>query len=190
MRKVIVSNLMSLDGFFADKDGGLDWFQVDKEFLDYAAEMLHEADTLLFGRATYELMAAYWPTDQAGKDQFDIAERMNHLPKIVYSRTIKSPQWENSRLGAADIGEEIASLKHNDGKPGKNLVILGSGTIVNQLTRLKLIDEYRLFVHSVFLGEGKPVVGPIGDKLLLGLKSVRKFGTGLVMLTYTYNDPL
>jgi dihydrofolate reductase len=187
MRKLIVSNLVSLDGFFADKDGGLDWFQVDREFLDYAVEMLNEADTLIFGRATYQHMADYWPTDQVGKYQLVIAERMNHLPKIVYSRTLKSPHWENSRLGAASIGEEITALKQNEGKPGKNLVILGSGTIVNQLTRLKLIDEYRLFIHSVLLGEGKPLVGPIGDKLLLELTRVRKFDSGLVMLTYIYN---
>ncbi len=95
MRKVIVSNLMSLDGFFEGPDQKLDWFVVDEEFLEYAEGMLRNADTLLFGRKTYQHMADYWPTAPAD----EIENQMNNLPKIVFSRTLQSAEWKNSNSG-------------------------------------------------------------------------------------------
>ena len=112
MRKVIVSNLASLDGFFETLDKKLDWCVTDEEFFAYAREMLRAADTLLFGRTTYELMANYWPT--APSDE--IADKMNNLPKLVFSRTLQEVEWNNSRLAKSGPQEEVSKLKSQSGK--------------------------------------------------------------------------
>ena len=124
MRKLIVSNLMSLDGFFEGTNHEIDWFVVDKEFLDYAAEMLRSVDTILFGRRTYEHMAAYWPS--APEDE--IADKMNSLHKIVFSRTLAKADWNNSHLVKGDIADEISALKQ---QPGRDMVVLGSAMLAS-----------------------------------------------------------
>lgn len=98
MRKVIVSNLVSLDGYFEGSNRELDWHRVDEELNEYAIELLNSVDTLLFGRVTYELMVSYWPTESAITNDPIIAEKMNTLPKIIFSRTLTKVDWNNSRL--------------------------------------------------------------------------------------------
>jgi dihydrofolate reductase len=142
MRRIIVSNLVSLDGFFEGPNKELDWFMPDEEFLDYAKEMLRSADCLLFGRLTYQHMANYWPTAPAG----EIADRMNSLPKIVFSRTLRTVEWKNSRLAEGTLVEEIARLKE---RPGMDVVILGSASVASALLQQGLIDEYRIILHPV-----------------------------------------
>src|SRR5436190_1250490 len=104
MRKVIVSNMVSLDGFFAGLNGELDWHVVEDEFNQYAVNLLNSVDTILFGRLTYQLMAAYWPIPAAITDDPLVAQKMNTLSKVVFSKTLDKVEWNNSRLVKSDIG--------------------------------------------------------------------------------------
>jgi len=177
MRRLIVSNVMSLDGYFESKDKKLDWFVVDEEFLAYAAEMLRSVDTIVFGRATYEHMAAYWPS--APKDE--IAEAMNSLPKIVFSRTLDQAEWNNSRLVKGDAANEIAKLKQ---QPGKDMVILGSAMLASALLQAGLIDEYRVILTPILLGAGNPMFQGIEGRIRLKLEKTKLLRSGVVVLYY------
>ncbi|RDE17930.1 MAG: riboflavin biosynthesis protein RibD [Candidatus Thorarchaeota archaeon] len=181
MGRIIVSNLVSVDGFFAGPNGEIDWHNVDAEFNEYANDLLSTVDGLLFGRVTYQMMADYWPTSSAITNDPIIAEKMNSLPKIVFSRTLKKAEWKNTRLVKGDIKQEISKLKR---QPGKDLVVLGSGTIVSTLTQLGLIDEYRIIVNPVVLGDGKTMFRGIRDRLSLRLLKTRTFRSGNVLLYY------
>lgn len=184
MRHVIVSEMVTLDGFFAGLHGDIDWHTVDDEFNAYSDELLSSVDTLLFGRVTYELMASYWPTPSAIADDPIIADKMNTLPKIVFSKTLDKVewgQWDNARLVKGDIVEEISRLKQ---QLGKDMVILGSGSIVSTLAPLGVIDEYRLIVNPVVLGNGKPLFAGLKDALDLKLLKTKTFRSGNVLLYY------
>lgn len=185
MRKVVMVNLVSVDGFFAGSDGNLDWHVVDDEFNRAAVEMIMRFDTILFGRVTYQLFEGYWPkaaTDPStSKEDRIIASKMNEMAKAVFSRTLPDVGWENSKLIKGDIAEEVPKLTQ---QPGKDIVIYGSGTIVRQLTNLSLIDEYQLMVNPVILGEGKPLFQNTQNMLDLKLASSRVFESGNILLTY------
>ncbi len=182
MRKVVVSNVMSLDGFIAGPNGELDWHTaiVDDEFQRYAAELLATIDTILFGRVTYQLMEFYWPTATPEKDDPRIIDALNNYPKVVFSRTLKSAGWKNVRLVHRDPVEEVLALK---GQQGKNIVIYGSGELVALLSQKGVIDDYRLIIAPVVLGGGKRMFGS-GERLPLKLEETRKFGSGAVLLRY------
>lgn len=127
MRRLIVSNLMSLDGLFEEApDATFDWPVVEEEFFSYAREMLRSIDTILFGRRTYLHMAAYWPS--APRDE--IADQMNNLDKVVFSRTLERADWKKSRLVRGDAAEEVAKLKR---AAGRDMVILGSASLASSL---------------------------------------------------------
>lgn len=179
MRKIIVSNLVSLDGYFEGMNQDLSWFMVDEEFFDYARKLLHEADTILFGRTTYQQMAAYWPNTK--DNDAVITEKMNSLKKIVFSKTLDKAEWNNSIVIKEKIDEEINKLKQ---QPGKDMVIFGSGTIVSEFTQWKLIDEYRLIINPVILGNGNPLFRSLNEKLNLKLTDTKKLKSGVVILTY------
>jgi dihydrofolate reductase len=114
MRKVILSNAVTLDGFFAGPNGELDWHIVDEELHQYAIDLLSNVDALLFGRVTYQLMADYWPAaatnPSTSKSDLKIADKMNNLPKIVFSKTLQQVEWNNSRLVKDNIAEEISKM--------------------------------------------------------------------------------
>jgi len=179
MRKVIVSNIVSIDGFIAGPQGEIDWFAWNEETADYCKEMLASIDTILFGRVTYELMAGYWPT--ATEEDPVIFAAMNNLPKVVFSRTLHAVTWRNARLADSDLATEINRLKQ---QPGKDLVIFGSGSLVAALTELGLIDDYRFFVTPVILGSGKVQFTALKERSKLKLIENRTFGTGVVLLRY------
>ncbi len=181
MRKVFMFNLVSLDGYFEGPNRDISWHNVDAEFNEYAVDMLNSVDTLLFGRVTYELMANYWPTADAMKNDPIVAEKMNSLPKIVFSRTLDKVEWQNTRLVKDNIAEEIQKLKKQS---GKDMVILGSGSIVSALAPLGVIDEYRIMVNPVVLGSGKSLFKGIKDRLNLELLKTRTFKSGNVLLFY------
>jgi dihydrofolate reductase len=181
MRKIIVSNYVTLDGFFAGPNGEFDWFVWDDETAEYAKGLLKSIDTILFGRVTYELMAGYWPTASPPAEDPIIIDAMNNLPKIVFSKTMDKVAWKNSRLAKGDIAEEISKLKQ---QPGRDIVIYGSGSIVSTLTQLGLIDEYRIFVNPVVLGSGKPMFKGLHDRLNLKLLTTKTFNCGVVLLHY------
>ena len=135
----------------------------------------------MFGRITYELMASYWPTPKAIKNDPIVAEGMNSMPKVVFSRTLDKASWSNTKLVKGDIASEIRKMKR---EPGKGMAILGSGSIVSQLAPEGVIDEYQLVVTPVVLGQGRTMFDGIKDKLNLKLTKTRTFGNGKVYLCY------
>jgi dihydrofolate reductase len=177
MRRVVVSNLMSLDGFFEGPNEELDWFVMDEQFFDYSRTLLRSVDTILFGRATYEHMARYWPS--APPDE--IADRMNGLCKIVFSRTLEAANWSHSRLVRGDAAEEVVRLKQ---LPGRDMVVLGSASLASSLLQAELVDEYRVIVNPVLIGRGKPLFRDIKQRLRLKLSQTQCFGSGTVVLYY------
>jgi dihydrofolate reductase len=181
MSKVTVFNFVTLNGYFEGPKGDTSWHVHGAEESEYAVEMLRSGDTLLFGRVTYEFMAGYWPTLDAIKNDPIVAEGMNKADKIVFSRTLKKVEWSNTRLVKDNIEEEIGKMKQ---MPGKNMTLLGSGSIVTQLAQQGLIDEYQIMVDPVVLGDGTPIFKGIKHRLNLKLTRTRTFRTGVVLLCY------
>lgn len=181
MRKIIFQMMISLDGYFEGPGREIDWHNVDDEFNEYAAELLNSVNTLLFGRVTYELMAGYWPSRDAVENDPVIAAKMNSLQKIVFSNTLKEVSWNNTRLVSGNITDEIIKLKQNYDKP---VAILGSSDLAVELARNGLIDEFRIMINPVILGEGKPLLAGINARIRLKLTKTRVFKSGNVLLYY------
>jgi dihydrofolate reductase len=185
MRNVILLMHVSLDGFVAGPNGEMDWIRFDDQLVDDVAELTDTADTALFGRVTYQMMAGYWPTaadsPDATKHDIDHARWVNQAPKLVFSRTLKSAEWQNSRIVRDNFPEEIARLK---AQPGKNLLMIGSTTTAHTFMQLGLIDEYRINVNPVVLGSGSPLFAEIKDTINLQLVSAKAYASGVVGLHY------
>lgn len=187
MRKVIVSMNITLDGFMSGANRELDWhFQSwTDEMAESACGQLSKADTILLGRVTYRAMAGYWtaaiidPSFPRGDIGF--AEMMNNHTKVVFSKTMTTPEWHNTRLAKGNITDEIARLKRQQ---GKDMIIYGSGSIVSTLMRLGLVDEYRIWVHPVILGKGRPLFNGLREKLKMNLFKTETFDSGVVILYY------
>jgi dihydrofolate reductase len=182
MRKLAVFNNVTLDGYFTDVHGDMSWAHADDaEWTAFAAENASGGGVLLLGRITYELMASYWPTPAALTTAPAVAEGMNRMQKVVFSRTLKKASWQNTTLVTGDIVAAVRKLKSEAG-PG--MAILGSGSIVSQLAQAGLIDEYQIVVHPVVLGRGKTMFDGIKKRLSLRLTKTRVFGNGNVVLWY------
>ncbi|OGW39487.1 MAG: riboflavin biosynthesis protein RibD [Nitrospirae bacterium GWC2_56_14] len=181
MRKLFLFNMITLDGYFEGPGRDISWHNVDAEFNEYAVAMLNSVDLLLFGRVTYELMAGYWPTPDVMKNDPLVAERMNNLWKIVFSRTLDRASWHNTRLVKENIEEEIIKVKKQS---GKDMALFGSGSIMAAFAQRGLIDEYRIMVNPVVLGSGNPLFKGMKEKLDLELVDTRTFGNGNVLLSY------
>jgi dihydrofolate reductase len=179
MRKIIVSNYVSLDGFFAGPNGEIDWFVWDEETAQYSRELAASIDTILFGRVTYKLMADYWPT--VTTEDPIITDYMNNSLKIVFSRTLEKADWNNTRLLREINAEQILDMKE---QPGKDIVIYGSGSLVSTLAQSGLIDDYRIFVNPVVLGRGKHLFAGLKERLKLNLLRTKTFQCGVVLLHY------
>ena len=182
MRKLFAFNMVSLDGFFEGPNQDINWHRVDDEFNQFAIEQTGSVDMLLFGRVTYELMASYWPTPAAAADDPIIADMMNRLPKVVFSRTLQMADWNNTRLVKGHIAEEITALKQ---QPGKDLALFGSANLLSTLVPMGLIDEHRIIINPVVLSHGTPLFQGIKDHLDLELLKTRTFRNGNVLLVYT-----
>ncbi len=181
MRKVILFMMTTLDGYFEGPKQEIDWHNVDAEFNDFAIQQLNEVDTLLFGRKTYEMMASYWPTDQARKDDPVVAGKMNTTPKLVFSRTLTKADWENTRLVKANLAAEVKKLK---GQAGKDLIIFGSSDLGVGFLKEGLLDEVRVMINPVILGGGVALFQGFDDRLKLKLLKTRTFHNGNVLLYY------
>ena len=184
MRKLIVFNSVTVDGYFADKHGSMSWAHSDRQDAEWDAFVTGSASgsgTLLFGRITYDLMASYWPTPVALKNDPVLAERMNRMAKFVFSRTLDDASWNNTKLIRGDIAAELGRMKT---EPGDGMTILGSGSIVAQLAPEGLIDEYQIVVNPVVLGAGTTMFEGLERKLDLKLAKTRQFGNGKVLLCY------
>jgi len=184
MSRLIVFNQVSADGYFTDANNDIRWAKErnrDPEFQAFVADNAKSGGTLLFGRVTYEMMKSYWPTPEAKKNDPVVAEQMNILPKVVFSKTLDEPSWNNTRLVKDGMASEVRKLKKES---GPQMVIMGSGTIVSQLTNENLIDEYQFVVYPIILGKGRSMFEGVQDKLDLKLKKSRTFGNGIVLVTY------
>lgn len=181
MRKVIFFNLTSLDGYFEGPDRDINWHNVDDEFNEFASQQTGEFGAFLFGRVTYELMAGYWPTEDAKRDDPIIAELMNSLPKIVFSKTLKKVEWENTRLVKDNFVEAISKLKQ---EAGRDIAIFGSSDLTVTLMEQGLVDEYRIMINPIVLGSGKPVFKGIKNQTKLKLIKTKTFKSGNILLYY------
>jgi len=187
MRKISVFNFISVDGYYAGPGGDISWAKArqddeqDPEESDFGRKGVGAGNILLFGRITYEMMAGYWPSPMAMKNSPEMAEGMNKAEKIVFSRTLKKAAWNNSRIAGGEMVEAIRKLRQ---EPGKDMTVLGSGSIVTQLAQEGLIDEYQLMIHPVVLGKGSSIFGGVSRQLDLELTATRSFTSGVVLLCY------
>ena len=179
MRKLIMWNLITLDGYFeGEKNWDLPWHEKawGEELERYSIEQLESADMLLFGRVTYEGMAAYWQTAEG-----TIADYMNRLPKAVCSRTLQTATWNNTTLIKTDVAAEIARLKPLG---NGNIFVFGSANLSHTLSDAKLFDEYRLCIAPVLHGKGRPLFSAGRIPQELELLETRPLTTGCVILRY------
>ena len=182
MRKLIVFNMVSVDGFFVDSKGDMRWaHKNDTEWNAFTSGNASSSGVLVFGRITYELMASYWPTPMALQNSPVVAKGMNEMPKIVFSRTLDKVSWSNTKLIKGDLAAEVRKLKQES---GPDMVILGSGSIVSQLTQENLIDEHQLALSPIVLGKGRTLFEGVQEKMNLKRTNSRSFGNGTVFVCY------
>ena len=186
MRKIVVSEFVSLDGVVEDpggaekfKHGGWSFKFRDDQVPKYKLDELEASDALLLGRVTYEGFAKAWPSV---KDDVGFADKMNNMSKYVVSTTLKKLDWNNSRLIKSNVAEEVKKLKQ---QPGKDILVYGSGKLVNTLLKHDLVDELRLMVHPVVLGSGRRLFDDSAETMkILKLEDSKTFPSGVVLLSY------
>jgi dihydrofolate reductase len=182
MPRLTAFEQISLDGFFTDAHGDMSWaHKDDPEWNEFAGSNASGGGALLFGRVTYEMMVAYWPTAAAREKAPAVAEGMNSMPKYVFSRTLGSASWKNTTVLKGDPVAEVRRLKS---EAGPNLAILGSGTIVSQLAQARLIDELQMVVDPIVLGKGRTLFEGVEQRIPLKLSRTRAFRNGNVVLWY------
>ena len=178
MRRVVLQMGVTLDGYVAGPGGEGDWGlpDEDRDVRAWKVASVRQAGTHIMGRVTYEAMAAYWPTATN-----DYAAPMNDIPKVVFSRTLPAAGWASSRIARGDLAGEIAALRNES---GGDIFAHGGATFVQALSRLGLIDEYRLIIHPVALGNGLPLFRDLAGPLRLDLAEAREFPGGTVIHVY------
>ncbi|WP_375038279.1 dihydrofolate reductase family protein [Acinetobacter sp. RW6] len=187
MRKLVLFLHASLDGFVEGPNGAMDigWIAYDADLANHAKEILSTADTVIWGRATYQMMYDYWSTmlsnPAASEHERNHAEWIEKTEKIVFSTTLDKVEWNNSRLVKDHVEEEIHKLKQ---KQGKDMVILGSPRFAHYLMQLGLIDEYKITVSPVLIGSGLPLFQGIEEKTNLKLIENKTFASGAIGLHY------
>jgi dihydrofolate reductase len=181
MRTLASFIFTSLDGFYEGPNAEIDWPIVDEEFKDFAIRQLDEADTLGFGRATYEHMAAYWPTDQAQANDPAIASLMNTKPKLVFSTALEHADWSDTTVIGGDAVERIDEVKAS---PGGELLVLGSAHLTASFAAAGALDELRIMVCPIVLGQGRSLFEHLKNRVALQLVDVRRFDSGNVVLSY------
>lgn len=183
MGRLIYSMLVSLDGYIEGPNHALDWAIVDEQFHKYVNDRERDLGAFVYGRRTYEVMAAFWPTADANPAHpdyiVDFARIWKSKPKFVFSRTLEKVEW-NSKLVRGNVAEEVAKLKQQY----RGDLAVGGANLAATLMRLGLIDEYQLYVNPVILGGGTPMFPALSDRIGLRLVETRAFGTGVVFLRY------
>jgi dihydrofolate reductase len=185
MRRIVVTEFISLDGVIEDpggaegtEHGGWTFQFNDPEGMKYKLDEVKEHDAMLLGRVTYEGFAAAWP---GMKDDVGFAEKMNAMTKYVVSRTLGHADWSNSTVLSGDVAEEVAALKQ---QPGGDVLVAGSASLVGELIAHDLIDEYRLMMFPIVLGSGKRLFADTTGAPMLKLVDVRRLDSGTLILTY------
>lgn len=188
MRKIVLDSIISLDGCYTDGKSQIDWFDFVDEDMTWSHDILTRAGTLVFGRTTYVDFSGVFPSMDPAKSGFDpyIVERLNSLPKLVFSKTLKEGGWKPVTILGSDPAKELARLKKED---GKDILLLGSGSIAAAAVRAGLVDEYRLRVEPIILGTGRPLFLAPGGRTKLKLVKAWPFPSGVVGLHYV-NAPL
>lgn len=185
MGKLSVFNFVSLDGYYKDLTNNISWHKHSPKGSDeneFAEKGAQSESILLFGRVTYEMMSGWWPTPMAKQADPLMAEGMNKSEKIVFSKTLKKAEWNNTRV-VSDLLEEVKRLKKTS---SKDLTILGSGSIVTQLAEAGLIDEYQIMLDPVAIGGGTSIFKGLNQPLELKLADSKVFNSGVVLLTYKH----
>ena len=180
MRKLIAAINMTFAAF-CDHTYGI----ADEELHQHFTDLINSGDTILYGRKTYQLMEDYWPTlikqPSGDKTMDDFAIAIDKIPKIVFSHTLKSLQWDSARLAKGNIQEEVLALKNETGGP----IFVGSPSLIVECTNLKLVDEYHICVHPVIAGKGLPLFKNMTGSVNLNLVKAKTFVSGVVVLYYT-----
>ena len=179
MRKLIVSEWVTLDGVFdGDTMGQWEMPYNSDDKVEFVKDGILASDALLIGRVTYEMLAAYWPTQQ--NNEMGWADWVNSIPKYVISSTLKKAEWNNSTIIKKNVVEEIIKLKQ---QPGQNLLITGSAALVQSLMETDLVDEYQFLVHPIIMGSGKRFFKD-GMNTSLKLVKTKTFRSGVILLSY------
>ena len=188
LRKIIWNMHVSLDGFVAGQNGEIDWIYLNDRIFEDGHAVIKTADTALYGRKTYEIMRSYWPTaaknPDAPKHDIDHASWVNPALKVVVSRSLKDPTWENTRIIRNNVSEEVADLKKQS---GKNIMLFASPTLGSTLMNNDLIDEFWFNVSPIVLGRGKPLFQNVRNTRQLNLIGSKSYENGVVNLHYSRN---
>lgn len=194
MRKLVVSMNLSLDGFMAGPEQGLDWHLEcwTSEMGDELSLQLAKADTIVLGRITFNNMAAYWPARSrqpyhCREEDFVYATMMNTYAKVVFSKTLQQPAWHNTTVARGNLSATIGELKK---KNGKDMMVYGSGSLADELIQEGLVDEYQLWIHPVILGKGRSFFAAVQQSMDLKLMNTKTFKTGVVVLYYHSATPV
>ena len=186
MRKLVLFAHISLDGFAGDVDGGLGFLSYNEELEQYAEDLVKTVGAPLYGKTTYQLMDGYWPSElnnpEAGKFSSQHAQWVHDIPKVVFSTTLDGVTWNNTTLIRENIEEEVNKLKE---QPGKDLVIFGSPGLAKSFMKLGLIDEFKLTLHPVILGNGISLFDGGIPTQSLKLLETSTLKSGVVTLHYS-----
>lgn len=185
MRKVVLFAHISLDGFAGDINGGLGFLTYNAELQQYAGELVKTVGAPLYGKTTYQLMEGYWPGEltnpDADKHSREHAQWVHDIPKVVFSTTLNSADWNNTTLIKDNVVEEVNKLKQ---QPGKDLVIFGSPGLAKSFMKLGLIDEFKLTLHPIILGNGISLFDHKLDTSSLQLLESKTLGSGVITMHY------
>ena len=184
MRQLIIDSIMSLDGYYTDVNNNIDWFDFSDEEQEWSKDIIRRADALIFGRKTYEEFSKFWPTPQPKAVGFDsyLIQRLNELPKIIFSKTLTEAAWKPSTIIKDENPAGVISKMKNES--GMGLLVIGSGSLVAALAREGLVDEYRIRIRPIILGAGKPLFIDRNARHPLKLVSSRAFDNGVLGLHY------
>ncbi len=188
MRKIVSFAHLSPDGFVASASGGLDWVSITEELFEYVGQRIQQTDTALYGRVTYQMMEAYWPTaaaqPNASKHDHEHSRWYKTARKVVLSKTLVNKNEANTKIIRDHLSDEIAQLKQGE---GSEILVFGSPSATHALMAEDLIDEYWIFIHPVLLGQGIPLFKNINDRTKLKLVTSHTFASGVVCLQYEVN---
>lgn len=190
MRKLVVFLHSSLDGFVEGPQGAMDigWITYNHELEGFANEVLQTADTIVWGRKTYEMMYDYWPTvpsnENASEHELNHAKWIENVEKVIFSKALNSVDWHNSRLVKKNVKDEIIHMKQQE---GKDIVVLGSPRFAHYLMQLDVVDEYKITVSPILIGKGLPLFQNIHEQVDLKLIDSQTFESGALGLIYQKN---